>query len=129
MQRSLNIEPGVYKHVVGSLHLYDTDRARARQYLGEGWQSSIGMPPMPRGDPWRSITQVLKAERAIRLRGTVDIEALGLPAYWRDLVCLLQIYSCFIRNERAKIPELRKRLSVPIYDAYIDQRVRRSSVH
>jgi thymidylate synthase len=52
--RSLAIELGSYKHVVGSLHLYDRDRAKARQYLKEGWQSTTDMPPMPKEDPWNS---------------------------------------------------------------------------
>jgi thymidylate synthase len=48
MARSLSVELGTYKHAVGSLHLYDVDIQTAKQFLGEGWQSTEApMPPMP----------------------------------------------------------------------------------
>ena len=34
--RTLGVHVGVYKHAVGSLHLYDKDRQKANQYLKEG---------------------------------------------------------------------------------------------
>lgn len=48
MARDLSVELGTYKHVVGSLHIYDTDKVAAQQFLDEGWQSTqMSMPPMP----------------------------------------------------------------------------------
>ena len=61
LARSLGVELGEYKHAVGSLHLYEEDREKARHFVEEGWQSTVLMPPMPFGDPWPSIRRVLKA--------------------------------------------------------------------
>jgi thymidylate synthase len=49
--RTIGLEVGSYSHFVGSLHLYNSDEERARNYLNEGFQSPISMPPMPEGDP------------------------------------------------------------------------------
>ena len=107
--RTLSVEIGTYKHAVGSLHLYDRNRKAAQRYLEEGWQSTtICMPPMPPGDPWNSIGKVLRAERAIRLNRTVNVQDLRLDAYWADFVCLLQIYGHYKRHEGRKIDPLRE---------------------
>lgn len=125
LARALSVELGTYKHMVGSLHLYEPDRTSARQYLKEGWQSSkISMPPMPLSEPWDSIGRVLKAERSIRLYGTVDIDSLCLDDYWSDLVRLLQIYRCHRDHDSRKIAEMKKKLSVQLYDTYIDEKRR-----
>ena len=117
--RSLSIEPGAYKHFVGSLHLYDTHRTLARRYLSEGWQSTIAMPPMPGADPWRSIRKVLKAERVLRDGGALDLRALSLHEYWQDLVRLLQAFRYFRDRQPREIARLRSRMSTRIYDPYI----------
>ena len=117
--RSLSIEPGTYKHFVGSLHLYDTHRTLARRYLSEGWQPTIAMPPMPGADPWRSIRMVLKAERVLRDGGAFDFSVLRLHEYWQDLVRLLQVYRYFRDRQPREIGRLRSRMSTTIYDPYI----------
>ena len=43
--RSVGAEIGVYKHMVGSLHLYKKDREKAQQFLDEGF---MGKHPMPK---------------------------------------------------------------------------------
>lgn len=64
--RTVGVELGIYKHAVGSLHLHESDRPGARQYLREGWQSTVPMPPMPNSAPWNAIKVVLRAEHMIR---------------------------------------------------------------
>ena len=50
--RTLSIEVGNYKHVVGSLHLYE-QRMRARDDSSMRLAiAKIAMPPMPAGNPW-----------------------------------------------------------------------------
>ena len=50
--RMISVDLGIYKHCVGSLHLYDTDKSKAKSFMREGWQSTkSAMPPMPDGDP------------------------------------------------------------------------------
>jgi len=120
--RTLSIEPGAYKHAVGSLHLYDTDRAGAKQYLVEGWQSTVPMPPMPAIDPWPSIKVVLRAESALRRGRTVRLRALNLNPYWADIVRLLQIYRHFHDKQLGQITELKRKMSVVAYRPYIEDK-------
>ena len=92
--RILGLEPGVYTHFVGSLHLYNDgendndDVPAARQYLDEGWQPTqlVEMPAMPTGDPRPSIETVARAEAAIREGRDLDDAVSTLPPYWRDIV-------------------------------------------
>lgn len=124
--RTLRVEIGTYKHAVGSLHLYEEHRSSARQYLKEGWQSTTApMPHMPTANPWPSLRKVVKAERAIRSGQQITISPLRLHPYWQDLVRLLQIYRNFKQNESDQIRKLRARMSVHIYDSYIDDLVNR----
>lgn len=89
--RSLGIEPGSYLHSVGSFHLYEENYAAALSYLEEGWQDAAAMPPMPLGDPWDDIHELLKLEEEIRQTTRLDVSVLELPQapYWRDLGLLL----------------------------------------
>ena len=120
--RSLGIEVGSYKHVVGSLHLYDSDRTTAQQYLREGWQSTTDMPPMPVGDPWDSVRRVVKAERQIRNGEAIDVT--GLSDYWQDLIRLLQIFWHFRTHDAGEIARLKKGLSSRVYDTYVQEKAR-----
>ena len=53
--RILSTNLGFYCHVTGSLHIYEKHFVATKRFLNEGWQSSITMPEMPRGDPRPSI--------------------------------------------------------------------------
>jgi len=118
--RTIGVELGAYSHAVGSLHLYDKHRKNARQYLEEGWQpTSLRMPPMPKGDPWRSIAKVVEAERNIRNGRKLLVRDLRLQPYWADLVRILQIYAHSRRRELTKIKQVKSEMSNHIYDAYI----------
>lgn len=126
--RSLSIEPGTYKHAVGSLHIYDKSTDNARQFLDEGWQSTIPMPPMPTGDPWPAINMLLEAEAAIRTGDTFDVSRLDdLNPYWADLIRLLQVFRSWKAKDADKIKELRGRMSCNIYHPFIDKRLSRLS--
>ena len=122
--RSLGVEVGPYKHAVGSLHLYTKHTKEIQDYLDEGIQERISMPPMPYGDPWSSVQTLLKAERAIR-RGRPHTYG-SLDPYWGDLVRLLEIYR-YSRNatqgaQPMKIKELKKKMSSTIFDMHINKR-------
>jgi thymidylate synthase len=120
--RSLVIEIGSYKHIVGSLHLYDTDELKARQYLKEGWQSTTDMPPMPAEDPWDSVQLAVSAERQVRSGQEVDVA--GLNEYWLDFIRLLQIYWHFRHHHTDEIARLRKSLTSRVYDTYVREKAR-----
>jgi thymidylate synthase len=108
----LGIELGTYKHMVGSLHIYDDDLKKAEQFLGEGFQSTeIQMPPMPSGDPWGGIKFLLAAEAEIRTTGQWDDKLDGTDPYWTDLVRLLRVFRCKKLNDLAGITALHARLN------------------
>jgi thymidylate synthase len=97
------------------------------EYLSEGFQSTkITMPEMPTGDPWKSIETLMKAEVDIRTSENVNVPDLKIEPYWANLVYLLQIHSSFKRNEIGEIAELQKKISSPMYDTYIENRLKRN---
>jgi thymidylate synthase len=102
--RTLSVELGIYKHCVGSLHLYDADALKAKRFLAEGWQSTKSdMPPMPAGDPAPGIALLLRAEAAVRGGTPVNKRLLNeekTHPYWADLIRLLQVHSYKRRNKR-----------------------------
>jgi thymidylate synthase len=124
MARSLSVELGTYKHVVGSMHLYDRNKDAAQQFIGEGWQSTqMPMPSMPLGDPWPAIKLLLKAEAAIRLDRSPDAAILKeLDSYWADLVRLLQVLQCRKDRDADGIEHLRQNMSSSIYDTFIKKK-------
>lgn len=120
--RSIKKDIGTYKHSVGSLHVYDKDLPKIGKYLKEGWQETIAMPPIPKGDPWKSVKKVLDAEHEIRNLRNVDISSLKLNRYWSDLVRLLQIYS-FTKNmeQNTKFADIENSMTVNTYKPYINK--------
>ena len=127
MARTLACELGRYKHMVGSLHLYDESVDNAQQFLNEGWQSTTTlMGSMPAGDPWPAIDLVLSAEHAIRTDQEYDPERLleGLDPYWGDLIRLLLVFRASKKRDDDRIRELRRAMSSPVFDSFIDGRIR-----
>ena len=119
--RTLSVEVGTYKHVVGSLHLYEESLADAGRFLDEGWQSTrIAMPPMPPGDPWPAIESVLRAESAIRT-GDQEVNLPDTDPYWADLIRLLQVLRAKKDRDRDKISLLRNSMSSDVYSPFIDK--------
>ena len=127
--RDIGAELGVYRHAVGSLHLYNADFERADKFLNEGWQSRTAMPPMPTETQWSAVSTLLEAETVLRHGGHIDVSALGLADYWSDIVRLLQVFSLSkldenfreIKNRRI-IAGIKKEMRSPVYDAYIRRR-------
>lgn len=120
MARSLGYELGLYKHFVGSMHLYDTDREDAQRYLEEAVQRRIEMPPMPEGDPWPSIRKLLDAEYRVRNGETIDAGRWGVDTYWADLIRLLQIFAA--TGDQERIDALKSAMAFKRYFPYIDGR-------
>ncbi|MFG6736465.1 thymidylate synthase [Burkholderia pseudomallei] len=128
--RSLGVEIGQYKHAVGSLHLYANNTQTVHDYLAEGFQESVSMPPMPTGDPWSAVTKLLTAERTIR-RGKQP--TLGdLAPYWADLVRLLQVFrysrAGARQAQRDKVEGIKEQMTTDVYDVHILKRQLRAPV-
>ena len=127
MARSLGLELGNYTHMVGSLHLYEVDRHKAKDYLEEGWQpTNLSMPAMPLGEPWVAVEHFLKAEEQIRL-GQIDQAGIfsGSHSYWLDLIKLLLIFrhgKAAIKGVSA-IKELMHSMHSKVYETYIRKRM------
>jgi thymidylate synthase len=77
------------------------------------------MPPMPTGDPWPSISSLLRVEAAIRSGAEPNISDLRLNPYWADLAILLQVYAHSKNGRTAAIAQLKKQMSSDVYEPYI----------
>ena len=123
--RSLSTELGTYKHVVGSLHLYDSDRDSAMTFLQEGWQSTTQpMPAMPDGDPWTAIGAILEAESALRegqLPGSASLER--LDPYWADLGHLLAFFRAYKDCDIHRAQATRQRVTSQVYWSFLDHKL------
>lgn len=122
--RSLDRELGIYRHFVGSMHLYDCDRKYAEDLIAEGYQARVPMPPMPLGDPWPSISATLNAEKRARAGEQFDANDLQLPSYWSDIVKLLQV---FFSTDDEQIKTIQSSMSFSRYRPYIAVRLGRTS--
>ncbi|MEO3974880.1 thymidylate synthase [Streptomyces sp. CAU 1734] len=118
MARELGARLGEYHHAVGSVHVYDTDAARAREVLADPASSAapaLRFPALPEGDNWPYIREVLVHEEALRrnrLRIGPDTGGLGLPGYWAQVLLLFEIQRR-IRYEETVDPELLDALTPP----------------
>jgi thymidylate synthase len=124
--RSLGIEVGTYKHLIGSLHLYEENRRTAEKYLAEGYQESVTMPNMPLGDQFPYIERLLRYERSTRLGRKPKIPK-DLPVYWQDISMLLSIFRAGKDHLPAKnIRIMRKKMNTDSYRPYIEMRQRQA---
>jgi thymidylate synthase len=137
LARDLGVSLGTYKHMVGSFHLYDTDREQVEQYLSEGLQPTREMPAMPFGPQWGDIKQVFKIEEMVRSGGpavvpTVIASSASLQPYWADVVKLLAIYSLTKNFDGSadalrQVVGIRRSMSSQFYATYVRKKTRRLS--
>lgn len=124
--RSLHRDIGKYYHSVGSLHIYERDLPKIRQYLDEGWQGTKPfMPTMPDGDVWASIKTVLCFEKAIRTDSQIDIGSSSLEEYWKDIIRLLQIHTLFKNKDIRTILKVLPEIKNDIYINYVRDKIRK----
>lgn len=123
----LDLDLGEYIHMVGSMHLYDSDKDKAERYREEGFQRAAEMPAMPRSEPFRKINELLAFEQKVRDGQAVDADAeLGDP-YWADLGRLIQIN--FAGQNDEAITEISSKMHDHIYHSSIeDLRDRKANV-
>ena len=122
----LEVDLGTYKHMVGSLHLYDKNLKSAQKFLDEGHQSTIAtMPAMPAGDPWPNIELVMREEKLIRCQEKLEGDLDHLPDYWADIVRLLRIFRCIKGRKFEGIDNIKPTLSSDVYDAFVNDHVLR----
>ena len=130
ISRSLGVEVGTYIHKVGSLHLYERDKEKMRDYLDEGWQSTEKpMPPMPNKDPWKAVDKLINAESDIRkgdFSENID-KYEKLDTYWEDIIRLLRIYSYYKEGNKRKVYDLKSKLNYQMYTIFVDSALKEVS--
>lgn len=125
--RELGVELGWYKHMVGSLHLYENMIVDAEQFMGEGFQSTQSpMPAMPQGSQCVAVKNLLEAEVVIRTTGVLPESTLdGIDPYWADLIRLLAVHRYAKDRALDRIEALAVRMSSDVYRPYINKRLAR----
>ena len=116
--RQLGLELGTYSHFVGSLHLYERDEENAREYIKEGWQSPVSMPPMPKQDPEPALAWLLRAESAIRAGGCIPAQQ-GIDPYWLDLARILRLKILLYERNFRDVVTLQSEMSSNVYKTFI----------
>ena len=129
VSRELEVELGLYRHMVGSLHLYECHQEEARSFLSEGWQSTKAeMPDMPAGDQWKPIDEVVRVEAAIRAGDPIDDSSFAASdPYWADLMRLLLVFREARNKNWDEVRNLRQRMAYEVYDPFIQTRLDRAS--
>jgi thymidylate synthase len=120
ISRTLGTNLGIYRHFVGSLHIYDSDYEAVQDYLNEGFQRTTAMPAMPKGDPWPALQVVLDAESDLRFGRQVRPDTWRLKPYWRDVVRLLQIYA--LSGKPDEIEAVRRKMTHHVFEHYSESR-------
>ncbi len=123
MAKELGVVLGHYKHMVGSLHLYEGKLEPARKFLDEGWQPTrICMPRMPSGDPWPAIGWLLERESEIR-EDLVDddYDFSGVDTYWADLARLLLVFKYYKTRQREQLASLRQEIRAGYFLPFVDR--------
>ena len=96
----LKIGLGVYKHFVGSFHVYEQHFSELEAFLDEGYQSSKAMQAMPRGTAEKQLAVVKEIEMTARIKGEFPkVSDFDLNTYWSDISRLTQIHFAFGKNK------------------------------
>lgn len=123
MARCIGVEIGNYIHKVGSLHIYEKEVERAKQYLSEGFQKLSSMPPMPIGDQWNWLPTVLNYEERIRLSKDVIEAPNTLPEYWREIIKFLAAYQQMRLRKFDIVQSLIKSISTDDYRNILNEKI------
>lgn len=121
MARRLGVEIGEYLQYVGSMHVYESKLGDMADYVDEGFQQTIEMPPMPESDPFGLVGQMLKIEQRLRAGEVLDALKEMADPYWADIVRLLQIF--WARDHPGRLRQLRAELANSTYHPYVDARM------
>ncbi len=124
--RSVGAEMGVYRHWVGSLHVYEKSEDTARKVIDEGWQQSMGveMPAMPVGDPWPYIDILIKAEKAYRVDGHTEPWEKSGSEYWDGFLWLLEMKRHLNDEDLGRAKRTWDARPVKTFDDFVRKKVR-----
>lgn len=96
LARLLGVQVGAYTHHVGSMHLNAADSDRAKAILAEAAGPTFPAARMPVSIDAKVLGTVLSWEAELRrncaVLDTVSTDALGLDAYWTEVLALFEVY-------------------------------------
>lgn len=122
---SLGLKLGYYKHMVGSLHLYDVNKEKMSTFLQEGHQIIEPMPPMPTGNNWEQIKELLHYEEAVRTSKNPPRPPDTLPGYWKDIGNMFLALRLSKLKSKEALTEVSKQLANTIYEPYVRDKLGR----
>jgi thymidylate synthase len=125
MARRLGTDMGEYLQYVGSMHVYESKLDAMAEYVEEGVQQTIEMPPMPAGDPFELVDQLRQIEQRLRAGEELDASKETANSYWADIIRLLQVFWARERVEDHpdRLKQLRAEFANSIYHSYVDARM------
>jgi thymidylate synthase len=125
MARRLGVELGQYYQYVGSMHVYNKHIDDIDSYLEEGRQRTVEMPPMPDGNPFDRVGQLLAIEERLRAGEELNAAIETGDPYWADVVRLLQVFWAKERpdDQTVLLERLRAELADKVYRPFIDGRL------
>ena len=113
---------------VEGMHIYETNMEDLDRFLAEGWQTTeLEMPPMPCGDPWPSVQELVRFEESLRM-GADPLEAV-IPAdpYWGDIARLLVVYSLSKLGRWDDVQTVATQFVHGFYRVFVDDRLDRDT--
>ncbi|TGD78227.1 thymidylate synthase [Hymenobacter wooponensis] len=128
LARELSLQLGDYKHFVGSLHLYESDINKAKEYLSEGYQSASGdlfMPSIPDAQPLAVLPYLLEVEQEIRNGNIINLDNINVNDYWKDIIRLLLVFRLIKNKNKDKnnFHNIIEEMNTDVYNTYIYKRV------
>jgi thymidylate synthase len=128
MAQHLGVLLGEYHQYVGSMHIYEEYLDAVDAYIAEGFQQTSEMPPMPDGDPFSKVEQLIEIEARVRAREELDASAVMNDPYWADVVRLLQVFWAkeHVESQPGRLEALRAELATSFYKPYVDGRLFRA---
>jgi thymidylate synthase len=124
MAGRLGVKMGEYYQYAGSMHVYEDKLDDMRAYVLEGVQQTTEMPPMPAGNPFSLVENLLAIEQRLRVGEDLDASREMEDPYWADLVRLLQVFWAKEWNTDYlnRLKQLRRKLAI-CYHPYVDGRM------
>lgn len=125
MARRLGVELGEYYQYVGSMHVY-VDLAGAdhtalmANYIAEGYQKTVEMPPMPEGDSFLVVDKLLETEQRIRRGEILSASDVVADPYWADVIRMLQVF--WADHEDPRFDQIKAEFADPMFKSYLEGR-------
>jgi thymidylate synthase len=132
--RRIGCEPGAFRQMVSSSHIYDRHQDAAWKYVNSRPGRAARMPPMPADELEPGLAQLGRIERSVRLeaRAAMDANAannsnpspniqvieaavmdVDLPEYWAQLALVLGCYGAANAGAGDTVRDLVQRLRDP----------------